>query len=532
MGVVILKNNRIISLLTAFITAAGIISSAAVTNHINVKASAVPGGRLGGTDRYDTMSKIVDAGWKYTSDYAVVATGEDFPDALCAAPLAKKYNAPIILTTKDSLNSAAKSELQRLKVKTVFIVGGTGAVSQNTENQINELGITDIHRLAGATRYDTSEKIAEEIGSSSEAVVATGENFPDALSIAPIAAIKGMPILLTGKNEVQNEIKPYLTSCKPSTVYIVGGSGVISDSVMQAIPNSMRLAGPNRYSTNTAILNEFEGQLNLSTIYIATGENFPDALACSALAPISLSPMVLVSDSIDSSTRSYISANYSKVKAFNAVGGTSVVSYSVMKNIETDFNPVNYIKIDVPYVNQKKPVYAPEGCEGASMLMGLKYRGITNVSYKAFLDNMPKSPDNNPFDGFNGSPYDVEPGIFQSIFPDPLTSYSKRYRSQVTNISGTSSDDLKMDLDSGNPIVVYVTNRYFEAPRLATYNFGGKNYTIVDNMHVVLLTGYDDRDSSNPRFYVADPDDRGTYWISKAKFDAAYNCLKWAIAVR
>lgn len=193
---------------------------------------------------------------------------------------------------------------------------------------------------------------------------------------------------------------------------------------------------------------------------------------------------------------------------------------------------LNYVKLDVPYINQKKPLYAPMGCEGASMLMGLMYKGVTNVSYKTFLDNMPKSPDNNPFNGFAGSPYDVKPGIFHSIFPEALTKYSKQYRSSVTNISDSTSDDLKKELAAGNPVVVYVTNRYFETPKLGIFYFGGKSYNIVSNMHVVLLTGFDDRNPNAQTFYITDPNDKGTYWISKEKFNAAYNCLKWAISVR
>lgn len=209
-----------------------------------------------------------------------------------------------------------------------------------------------------------------------------------------------------------------------------------------------------------------------------------------------------------------------------------LVNFHESQSVSASAEALNYIKLDVPYINQKKPVYAPMGCEGASMLMGLEYKGITNVSYKTFLDRMPKSPDNNPFNGFVGSPYIVKQGIFQSIFPEALTKYSRQYRSSVTNISGVSSYDLKKELSRGNPVVVYVTNRYFEKPRLAAYHFGGKSYTIVCNMHVVLLTGYDDRNPSSAAFCITDPNNKGTYWISKSKFDAAYNCLKWAIAVR
>lgn len=188
-----------------------------------------------------------------------------------------------------------------------------------------------------------------------------------------------------------------------------------------------------------------------------------------------------------------------------------------------------YVKIVVPYINQKKPVYTPMGCEGASLLMALKYKGVNNITFKEFLDKMPKSPDNNPFNGFAGSPYEVQNDIFQSIFPKALSSYGKQYHKGVENISGATSEELKAELYKGNPVVVYVTNRKFEAPRLKKYTFGKKDYTIISNLHVVLLVGYNENDNT---FYIADPNDKGYYWIDKNSFEAAYNIMKWAVVVR
>ncbi|MEM5720324.1 cell wall-binding repeat-containing protein, partial [Proteus mirabilis] len=71
--------------------------------------------RLSGTNRYETGCKIVREGWT-SSDYAIIASGEGFADALCSAPLAKKYNAPILLTGKDKLDLNTKNELERLNV--------------------------------------------------------------------------------------------------------------------------------------------------------------------------------------------------------------------------------------------------------------------------------------------------------------------------------------------------------------------------------------------------------------------------------
>ena len=114
--------------------------------------TVVTGQRLAGLDRYETSVDISKSGWPGGSDVAVIATGEDFPDALCAGPLAKSLNAPVLLTEVNVLDSNVKAELKRLGVKEVYIVGGVGAVSYNVQNQITSMGIK-CTRLAGEDRF-------------------------------------------------------------------------------------------------------------------------------------------------------------------------------------------------------------------------------------------------------------------------------------------------------------------------------------------------------------------------------------------
>ena len=103
--------------------------------------------RLSGEDRYETSSKIALNGW-IQCDYAVLALGEDYPDALCAAPLAGKYKAPIVLTETNSIPASTLATIKQLQVKNTFIVGGTGVISQAVQDKLTALGITTT-RLAG-----------------------------------------------------------------------------------------------------------------------------------------------------------------------------------------------------------------------------------------------------------------------------------------------------------------------------------------------------------------------------------------------
>lgn len=188
--------------------------------------------------------------------------------------------------------------------------------------------------------------------------------------------------------------------------------------------------------------------------------------------------------------------------------------------------------LTIPYVNQYAPVYAPMGCEGASLLMALQYKGYTGAGLKAFLDQIPKTA-RNPFQGFASTPYQVitgNPPIFQSIFPAPLTAYGKTYSANVSDISGSDTNQLKAEIDKGNAVVVYVTTRDYETPKWLVYDMGeAGSVNIVDNMHVMVLTGY----NSDGEYHVTDPaSSRNRYWVSGLKFETSYNALKWAVVVR
>ena len=116
--------------------------------------------RLSGEDRYKTAVAVSQNGWT-NSDYAVLARGDQFADALSAGPLAHKYGGPILLTQPNKLNSDTLKELQRLGVKHLFIAGGMGAVSQAVEDALKVNGFTTIERIYGYNRYETSVKIGK-----------------------------------------------------------------------------------------------------------------------------------------------------------------------------------------------------------------------------------------------------------------------------------------------------------------------------------------------------------------------------------
>ncbi|MDQ6597782.1 hypothetical protein E2K98_25260 [Bacillus salipaludis] len=227
-------------------------------------------------------------------------------------------------------------------------------------------------------------------------------------------------------------------------------------------------------------------------------------------------------------TVTYISksGNWYKVKYKSYIG---YASSKYLKKVSTQ--AVKTVKLNVPYVSQLTPTYAPFGCEGASLLMALKYKGYTSQSLKTLLDKMPRTK-NNPYLGYAGTPYKNVNGVFQSIFPKPLTNFGRKYSSKVVNGTGYTTTQLKQELDNGNPAVVYVTLN-FAKPTWAKWDMGSAGkVNMVDNMHVVTLIGYN---KSTGSYYVADPNSKSTnnkYWVSKSVFERSYNALKFAVVVR
>lgn len=286
--------------------------------------------RLGGTDRYGTAVKVSQDGWAQ-SDYVILVSGENFPDAISAAPLAKKYNGPILITEGNRLNSLVYQEIIRLKTKNVIIVGGTGVISSTVEQELKDISV-QVTRVSGQNRYETSVKVAELVGTSNGVVLASGGNFPDALSMASIAAVKQMPILLTTDKVLPESVKNFIDNNTINSYYVVGGTAVVSDSIFNTLPNAKRLSGSDRYETNVNIINEFLSNLNFNTVYLTYGQNFPDALCGSAAAAKDSAPIILTNSS-DFKSRSLIRSKIDSISLFKILGGTGVLSDSLVKEI-------------------------------------------------------------------------------------------------------------------------------------------------------------------------------------------------------
>jgi len=270
--------------------------------------------RLSGDDRYATGAAISVAGWPVASSasvrWAVLARGDIYPDALAGGPLAAALNAPLLLTSPTVLDSGTAGELSRLSITNVIILGGLPSISQAVEDQLVSSGYT-VERLAGVDRFETAVLIAQRLKvarggtATTDIFLANGLNFPDALSVSPVAAVEKMPILFTpsGDSALNGFTQTYMASEKPSgKLYVLGSTASVTDAaavtagrLMVGSPGFTRIGGADRFATSLLIYQQFESVFATpGPSVVTTGLKFPDALGGGVFAATIKAPLFLV----------------------------------------------------------------------------------------------------------------------------------------------------------------------------------------------------------------------------------------------
>lgn len=303
--------------------------------------------RVFGSDRYAT-GNAAWSGLFESAPAAVLATGEDFPDALAASGLAGAVRGPLLLVAKDSVPSAVMNRLQNLDVSGVYLVGGTNTISSGVESALENAGYA-VTRLAGNDRYQTARKVAEEtvgvMGSraSGYVFVARGDSFPDALAASPWAYATGTPVVLTEPDKLPPSTRQFITSHTP-IVYVLGSTDAISanvsDDIDLIIPGSpTRLGGGDRYHTARLIAEEAVNERGALSWYepgMATGEAFPDALtggaACGARGTVLL---LTATASLPSRTAGLITTHKPKMYRIVVYGSDDAVSSTVRAQVKS-----------------------------------------------------------------------------------------------------------------------------------------------------------------------------------------------------
>lgn len=307
--------------------------------------------RLWGDDRYDTMEAIARESYEgETTQYAVVATGDSFPDALAAASLAGALDAPILLTSSDDCTDAIES-MEALGVSEFYIVGGTSAVSEEIEEQlVEETGATLVDRLGGETRYETALEIAEETlalceEDSSTAIIATGSDFADSLTISPYSFKSKSPIYLASDGVLSDDALQAISEAGYTDVVIVGGTEVVYSDVETQLAgigigsdDITRLGGDDRSETTltVALWCVEEQGMQYEKCGLATTNTFPDALTGGAFCGRNNAVVMLISDeNAEAIGQMLAEANgettLTRVYVFGGTEAVSAEAYDTMK---------------------------------------------------------------------------------------------------------------------------------------------------------------------------------------------------------
>jgi putative cell wall-binding protein len=327
--------------ITKYQTKADYLAAApdAEKEEVALEAQATAWRRLSGSNRMETMQKIVGEAYNYCPK-AILASDSNFPDALAASSLAGALDCPVLLCGAYGMPSETYSELMRLGVKDVYIVGGEAVISPTIEQTLADSGISS-KRLAGIDRQETSLAIEKELRNlqndhevtkrSDMVIVATGASFADALSIAPWAFATASPILLT---KADGKLSDAQVNAIEEDKYVdrliaVGGTSVIPETITDQVKVNAfeRLGGSNRYETSAKIASwEVGHNFKWDGTVVATGKNFPDALTGAALAGKNKTPLLLGDDLMQASLKELREHEADITYGF-ILGGTGAVPF-------------------------------------------------------------------------------------------------------------------------------------------------------------------------------------------------------------
>ena len=286
--------------------------------------------RVQGADRYDTAYKNADALKKQLGldmfDYAVVACGSNYPDALSAAYLAKVKNAPLLLSDVGEVQGTVDYIRKNVaKGKTVYLIGGRRVLPEEIKTILGS--DYDVKRIEGADRFLTNLAVLKEANVNNEEImVCSGLGFADAIS----AAATGRPVLLVD-DALTAEQKEFLGGINPAKFYIVGGKKSVSDNVQAALTamrSTERIAGTDRFDTAVQVAKKFF-DMKSSTVVIANGNGFADGIVAGVTAMANNAPLLLVDSNNLNGAADFVKETGAKRSI--VMGGARAVSDQAVK---------------------------------------------------------------------------------------------------------------------------------------------------------------------------------------------------------
>lgn len=303
--------------------------------------------RLAGDDRIHTAADIATDTYAAGATHALVARADAFPDALAGNYLAGAEAGPILLSNTDDVPELTLAALEELGVTEVTLLGGTAALGDAVQTELTGAGYT-VGRSAGEDRYETAAAIATgqdaaaigETGDGRTALLATGEGFADALTGGPLSYASTLPLLLTPSDALGEDASAALEELEIEHVLILGGTAAVAPQVELQLTTmgmtSERLAGDTRYDTATTIAEFATTNLEFTdtTVNVATGVDFPDALTGASHAGEESAPVLLANEGNTNEACAYLNTIADTVADGHVFGGTSAVTDEVVANLQ------------------------------------------------------------------------------------------------------------------------------------------------------------------------------------------------------
>lgn len=196
--------------------------------------------RLSGADRYKTSAQIASKLITDKTTTLEIASGENYADALSLNNAAEKDKAPILLVRVNVIDKSVEDVIKSSKASLINIAGGEKSVSENTKANIKKISNATVNRMGGADRYETSILLAKYSGAKEVVVVASGENFADALVAAPFSAKQKGAILLTNKDKLGQKTEQFIKDTKFNKSYVIGGEKSVSEDVINQLTSIIK----------------------------------------------------------------------------------------------------------------------------------------------------------------------------------------------------------------------------------------------------------------------------------------------------
>lgn len=271
-------------------------------------AEAVSTIRVAGADRFATAVEVSKwtEGWTAPRGTVFLASGLKFPDALAAAPVVAAERGHLLLTRPDAIDETTLARIRAIDPETIVIVGSESSISAGVAAGLEESTDAAIERIGGRDRVETSLLLLERLQSKGPVTnvwVASGRTFPDALVAASVAGRDRGAIVLDYHDGSAAGGAAWLERVRGAVegtpVRIAGGTPSVSAADEAALRGAGastvdRYAGADRFLTAMAINRAFAPTVATDrTMLVATGENFPDALAGAVHAALREAPMFL-----------------------------------------------------------------------------------------------------------------------------------------------------------------------------------------------------------------------------------------------